>query len=518
MNLAYLIDRAAKWYPDSTAVVDSNGRYSYQEVYNCANQFAHALTRLGHEKGDRVAIICRNCVEYIETDFALYKTGLIRVALNPRLSAAEMTIMINDAEASSLIVSSDYAEIVDRMRPELKTVKHFIIADKSHQGMLGYHKLIENEPTSSSEVELSEDDLALLFYTGGTTGIPKGAMHSHKGVITVTMNLQADAFHVTSNDAILSSGTMAHANGFRTTLAWIKGAKHVLTNGFDPRQILELVQREKVTMLTTVPTTLARLCEYPDLTKYDLSSLRLITYGASPMPVDQLKTALKIFGQRMIQIYGQAEAPITITVLRPEEHMLEGTDEEVKRLASVGRPYSTGKVGVVDESGNQVKPGEVGEIIVQSPHCMSGYWKRPEATLETLRNGWIYTGDLATVDEKEYIYIVDRAKDIIISGGYNVYAREVEEVLYTHPAVREAAVIGVPDKNWGEAVKAIVALRPGVQVTERELIDYCRQNMTSYKKPQSVEFMPELPKSSTDKILKRELKEKYWQGYDKRVH
>jgi acyl-CoA synthetase (AMP-forming)/AMP-acid ligase II len=426
--------------------------------------------------------------------------------------------MINDSECKSLIVSSDYAEIVSQMRPKLTTVKHVIIVDKFHFGMLFYYDLIETEPTDSPQVELDEDDLALLFYTGGTTGTPKGAMHSHKSIITVVLNLQAEAFHLTSKDAILSTGTMAHANGFRTPLAWIEGAKHVVTNGFDIKQILELIQEEKIAMLATVPTTLARLCEYPELDKYDLTSLRLITYGASPMPVEQLKKALQIFGKRLIQLYGQAEAPITICVLRPEEHIPEGTEEEVKRLASVGRAYATGEVKVVNNDGGEVKPGEVGEITIRSPHCMSGYWEKPEATLETLQNGWIYTGDLATVDEKDYIYIVDRAKDIIISGGYNVYAREVEEILYEHPAVLEAAVIGVPDDDWGEAVKAVVALKSGAQATEEELIEHCRKNLTSYKKPKSIEFMPELPKSAVGKILKREIKEKYWQGYDRRVH
>ncbi len=518
MNLAFLIDRAARWYPDSVAVVDNNRNHLFKDVHSRCNQFAHALARLGHKKGDRIAIICRNCVEYVEADFAIYKSGLIRVALNPRLSTAEMTIMINDSESTSLIVSSDYIDMLNRMKPDLKTVKHFIVTDKSVDGMLYYPDLIKNEPTDSPQVDLDENDLALLFYTGGTTGTPKGAMHSHKSLITVVLNLQAEAFNLTAKDAVLSTGTMAHANGFRTPLAWVKGAKHVVTNGFDIQQVLELVQKEKITMVATVPTTLNRLCDYSDLDKYDLSSLRLITYGASPMPVEQLKKALKIFGKRLIQMYGQAEAPVTICVLRPEEHIPDGTEEEVKRLASVGRAYLTGEVKLVDEQDNEVKPGEVGQIIVRSPHCMSGYWQKPEATLETLRNGWIYTGDLARADDKEYIFIVDRAKDIIISGGYNVYAREVEEVLYKHPAVNEAAVIGVPDESWGEAVKAIVALKPGAQATEEELIEHCRKNLTSYKKPKSVEFMAELPKSAVGKILKREIKEKYWKGFDRRVH
>ncbi len=520
MNLAHLIDRGAKWYPDNLAVVDESGRYLVKEVYSRANQLAHALAKLGNKKGDRMAIVCRNCVEYIEADFAIYKSGLIRVALNPRLSPKEILTMLNDSGTRALLISSDHADMVEKIRPELKTVHHIIVIGKPRQGMMEFHELIENEPNDFPVVDLDENDIALLFYTGGTTGIPKGAMHTHKSVITVTMNLMGEAFHLTSKDAFLSAGTLAHANGYRVLPAWLKGARNVLTNGFEPKDVLETIQKEKITIVTTVPTTLQRLCEFPDTDKYDLSSLRLITYGAAPTPLELLKKALTIFGKRLAQIYGQAEAPITVALLRPEEHFPdgEGTEAQVKRLASVGRPYPNVEVRVVNNEGKEVKPGEVGEITVRSPHCMVGYWNRPDATTETLRNGWIYTGDLATVDDRDYIFIVDRAKDIIISGGYNVYAREVEEVLYTHPAVREAAVIGVPDEKWGEAVKAIVALKPSAKTTEKELIDYCKQHMTSYKKPQSIEFMPELPKSAVGKILKREMKEKYWQGYDRRVH
>lgn len=518
MDLAYIIDRASKWFPENIAVVDDRGKYLFKEVFARANQFANALTKMGHRKGDRVAIVSRNCVEYVEADLALYKSGLVRVALNPRISPKEISYIINDAEASCLLVSPDLADLVDQIRQELKTVQHFIITEGPRQGMTSYQELIKRESTHSAKVELKDEDLCQLFYTGGTTGVPKGVELTHKAVIFVSLNLQADAFHLTSRDAILSAATLAHGNGFRTVVAWMKGARHVLLNGFDPKQVLETIEKEGVTILTTVPVTLNRLCEYPNLSQYDLSSLRMITYGAAPMPVEKLKNALRIFGQRLVQLYGQAEAPITITVFPAEDHILEGSESETKRLASAGRAYSTVEVKVVNKEGEVVKPGEIGVIIVRSPHMMSRYWKNLEATKEALKDGWLYTGDMATVDERDYVYIVDRAKDMIISGGYNIYAREVEEVLYSHPAVQEAAVIGVPDDNWGEAVKAIVVLKTGNQATEDQLIDHCRKHLASYKKPKSIEFMSELPKSGIGKILKQSLKEKYWQGYDRRVH
>lgn len=271
-------------------------------------------------------------------------------------------------------------------------------------------------------------------------------------------------------------------------------------------------------MLSTVPTTLIRLCNYPDIDKFNLSSLRLITYGAAPMPTEKLKEALKIFGRRLGQSFGQAESLMAITHLSIEDHVPDGSEREVRKLASAGRPYLTNEVRIVNKEGNDVKIGEAGEVIVKSKINMRGYWRNQKATAEALRDGWVYTGDLGTFDEDGYIYLIDRKKDMIISGGYNIYAREVEDILHIHPAIAEAAVIGIPDDEWGESVKAIVVLKPSMTLSEEEVVQFCKDRLASYKKPKSVDFVSELPKTSIGKISKKDLKAPFWANQKRAVH
>jgi acyl-CoA synthetase (AMP-forming)/AMP-acid ligase II len=358
----------------------------------------------------------------------------------------------------------------------------------------------------------------MLFYTGGTTGVPKGAIHTHDSIMSVLMNLQAEFWRLQKSDVFLSGGSLAHANGFRFMVCFLQGAKFIIPDHFDPKDILETVEREKVTMVSTVPTTLIRLCSYPDIKKYNVESLRMVTYGAAPMPTDKLKDAIKIFGQRLTQSYGQAEALMAISRLPADEHILEGSEKEVGRLASAGWPYSTNEVRIVDPQDKEVKRGEIGEIVVRGKIVMKGYWQKPEATAEALKDGWIHTGDLGTMDEEGYIYLVDRKKDMIISGGYNIYAREVEDVLHSHPAVSEAAVIGVPDESWGEAIKAMVLLKPGQSVSEAELIKFCKERLASFKKPKSIEFVSALPRTAAGKISKKDLRAPYWAGQERAIH
>jgi acyl-CoA synthetase (AMP-forming)/AMP-acid ligase II len=309
-----------------------------------------------------------------------------------------------------------------------------------------------------------------------------------------------------------------HGAGSYVAPVWIRGATHVIVSDFDPEIILEAIEKEKVTVLKTIPTLLIRLIGHPDIKKRDLSSLRTIVYGASPMPTGKLKEAISIFGPILIQTYGQSEAPNTITLLKKEDHIIKGTPQEVARLSSAGRPYSEVEVRIVDEKGNDVPPGVEGEVIVRGDVTMGGYWMDPIKTAETFRDGWIYTGDIGRWDELGYLYLVDRKGEMIISGGLNIYPSEVEQVLNEHKAVLEAAVFGVPDESWGESVKAVVVLKPGFKASEQELIEFCRNSLPGYKKPKSVEFRDTLPKSGAGKILRKALKDEYWKGYDRRIH
>ena len=265
------------------------------------------------------------------------------------------------------------------------------------------------------------------------------------------------------------------------------------------------------------PAMIKRLVTSPEIDKYDLSSIRCINYGGAPIYVEDLKEAVRKMGQIFVQLFGQAECPMTISYLRKEEHLLEGTEEQMKRLTSAGIPRTDVEVKIFDEQDHEIPPGQMGEIVVRGEVMMKGYWRNPKATAETLRGGWVHTGDLGIMDERGYVYILDRAKDMIISGGENIYSREIEDVIVKHPAVHEVAVIGVPDETWGEAVKAIVSLKPGQKATQEEIINFCKEHLASYKKPKSVEFIAEIPKNPYGKVLKRELREKYWVGEARRV-
>jgi long-chain acyl-CoA synthetase len=292
----------------------------------------------------------------------------------------------------------------------------------------------------------------------------------------------------------------------------VRGAKVVILPGFDEKDLLETIQKERITTLYLVPTMIVMLLAYPDLKKYDLSSLKTIRYGASPISPDVLKKAIQVFGNVFIQGYGLTEAGMPMALLKKEDHILDGSEKKLKRLSSVGREVMVAKVRIMDDNGKILPPGEVGEIVIRSHQVMEAYYNKPEASAETLRGGWLHTRDVGYIDEDGYIYLVDRKDDMIVSGGFNVYPKEVENVLYSHPAVLEAAVFGVPDEKWGEAVKAVVSLKAGQKATEEDIIEHCRKHLAGYKKPKSVDFIKELPKSPFGKIWRRKLKEPYWQG------
>ncbi len=353
----------------------------------------------------------------------------------------------------------------------------------------------------------------------GTTGRPKGAMLTHHNLMIMTMNFFADICPLGPEDAVLHAAPLSHGSGLYCLPNVAKGAANVIlaTKSFDPPVVFETIQRRRVTNIFMAPAMIKRLIIHPEMGRYDLSSLRCINYGGAPILVEDLKDAVRKMGQVFVQLFGQAEAPMTISYLRKEEHLLEGTEEQMKRLTSAGIPRTDVEVKIVDDKDNDLPPGQMGEIVLRGEVVMKGYWKNPEASAETLRGGWLHTGDLGIMDDKGYVYILDRAKDMIISGGENIYSREIEDVIVKHPAVLEVAVIGVPDERWGESVKAIVSLKEGKKTTEEEIINFCKEYLASYKKPKSVEFIDAIPKNAYGKVLKRELREKYWKGEARRV-
>ena len=512
--------RAAVWYPERIAMVDigEDTRLTFRELNERVNRLANALSSLGLKKGDRVASLSPNRFQLVEITFACHKIGLIMVPLNARLSMAELVYMLNNSDSSVLILGPEYIAEMEKERSEIKTVKHYISISHPPASMIDYEDILRSASADDPRIEVEMDDIAELRYTSGTTGRLKAAMISYRNKLCLYRKVLLRDSNIHKDSAVCHVAPITHASRAALLPFIMKGARNVLLPGFDIPLLLKTIEKERITHFLSVPTMLNVLMAYSDLKKYDLSSIETIIYAASPMPVEKIKQALKIFGPVLKQGYGLTEASGGITCLSQEDHVIDGDPKKLKRLASAGRPGFENDVRVVNENGEDVKPGEVGEVIERGDDMMLGYWKDPELTAATIRNGWLYTKDMATVDEDGYIYLVDRKGDMIISGGFNVYPSEVEGVLAGHPAVFEAAVIGVPDDKWGESVKAVVVLKEGMAVSEEELINHCKQHLSSYKKPKSVDFVKELPKNPIGKVLKRKIKEKYWEGRGKMIH
>ena len=519
MNLGTYLTRSALWFADRIAIVHEEYRFNFRQLNERVNRLANALLGLGLQKGDRVALLSANRHQLVEADFACYKAGFVRVPLNARLSMPELIHMLNNSESNVLILGPEFIEGIERVRAQIPTVGHTIALSQTPPSMLDYETFIQAASPDEPKAEVGLDDLCSLNYTSGTTGQLKAVMMSHRNRICQARKfLLVPDVNIQKESVMGHVGPITHASGGMILPFIIRGACNLILRTFEIKLLLETIAREEVTHLFTVPTMLNFLMAYPDLKKYNLSSIQMIMYGASPMPVERIKQALEIFGPVLIQGYGQTETTSGFTFLSKDDHLFAGDPKKMRRLASAGLPSPECEVRVVNEKGEDVKPGELGEIIERGDDAMLGYWKDPELTAETLRDGWVYTRDMATVDEDGYIYIVDRKSDMIISGGFNIYPSEVENALHVHPAVFEAAVIAVPDEQWGESVKAVVVLREGMKATEEEIIEHCKKHLASYKKPKSVDFVPELPKNPYGKVLRRKLREKYWVGQERMVH
>ena len=518
MLLGDLIRRNRRYCPDKTAVVFEDRRLSWTELDKRVNRLANALLDLGAGQGDHVAILSKNCNEYLETYFACARSGTICTAINYRLSPRELQYVIDNSEAKIVLVSDEFLDTLEEIRPDLKRAEHFIVIGQAPEGMKSYDEAVEAASPLEPQLELDEDDVVLQMYTSGTTGMPKGAMLTHRNLIT---NATGCSFGMEfqSTDCMLMVAPLYHMAAGMTSLSTIlQGGPIMLHADFNPVAILDDMEGGEVTVTLLIPVMANFLLQIPGIEKRDFSNIRAIVYGASPMPVEVLRKAIEVFKCDFVQGYGQTESSAVLCVLAPEDHIVDGTPEQQRRLGSAGREVFGTEVRVVDEEDNDVEPGTIGEVIGKGANVMKGYWKMPEASADTLRGGWLHTGDLGTMDEDGYVYILDRVKDMIISGGENVYSREVEELLYTHPAVAEAAVIGVPDEQWGETVKAFVVLRDGHESTAKEIIDYCRGKLAGYKRPRSVELIDSLPRNLSGKVLKKVLRKPYWEGRERQVH
>ena len=520
MNIGTLLSKAALNFPSKTAIVQGAGSWTYQEFDARANRLANALGALGVRRGDNVALLMVNGHQMLEAMFATFKMGCGAVPINFRLHPNEFSFIIDHSETKAVICSPRFNESLVGVRDRIPRVRHLVAIEGAEGEQIDCEELISPQSEQFNDVSVGPDDVAWLFYTSGTTGQPKGAMLTHRNLLAMTLGFYADMCPGFGMDEVVFHGApLSHGSGLYALPNVAKAARHVIheSTSFDPRTVLQTIQEHQVTNLFAAPTMIKRLVDCPAIGDFDLSSLKAVIYGGAPMLVEDLLEAMRKLGNCLVQLYGQGESPMTITYLPHEDHVQNGSEKQLKRLSSAGIARTDVEVAIFGPDDRALPAGEMGEIVTRSDLVMKGYWRNPEASAETLRSGWLHTGDVGYMDEDGYLFLMDRSKDMIISGGENIYPREIEEGLIQHPAVREVAVIGVPDPEWGEAIKAVVATVEDQTVTESELIRHCQDHIASYKKPKSVDFVTELPKNNYGKIMKKDLRAGYWKDRERQV-
>ncbi|MCZ7526509.1 MAG: long-chain fatty acid--CoA ligase [Acidimicrobiia bacterium] len=506
MEVPDLLSNSAKRFPDRPAVVEGARSLTFAELHERAGRAAAAFTAAGLRRGDRVAFLAFNELEYLEILVATQRAGLIVVPLNFRLAVPELAFMVGDSAPGLLVHGPGLREQAEALG----------VGRTWHLGSDGagdaYEDALDAAPTPVDPPRLDHADAAAILYTSGTTGRPKGAVLSN-GAVWARCTMFGLEVGMTPGDVFVQPLPMFHMAANMSQAFAYTGGTNVMVKAFDPALVVGELARHRATHVLLVPTMINLLCEEPTLAGADLSALRMVLYGASPIPPEVLRRAIAALRCDFLQFFGMTETAGS-SLLRPADHDPDGHPEW---LPSAGTDSLSFETRVVDPDDRPLPPGEVGEIVCRGPSVMDGYWNAPEATMEALRGGWMHTGDLGYRSADGYLYVTDRLKDMIVSGGENVYPREVEDALYEHPAVLEAAVIGVPHERWGEAVHALVVPRAGEAPNPEELIAHCRVRLAGYKVPKSVELVDELPKNPTGKILKRLVREPYWEGHERRV-
>lgn len=506
MTLDLIARRNGLRFPHQPALVTNGRSCTWRELDRRVDRVANALRARGLVRGELVAILLANCPEWIELYLGIARAGLVAVPVNYRLTGGELAQILGHAGPSLLVVGADFADRARELEPLLPALKRrWLVGEGTLAGAEAYDEVLRGATAEAVDSPANETDTFAIFFTSGTTGLPKGAMVSHR-------NLTANAFNQfvadgsLGQDINLVATPLYHMGAvFMSVTYMMLGCTQVILEHFDPAAWLDAVQRHKASVALLVPTMINAVLNHADLAACDLSSLRLVFYGGGPMPPAVLRRALERLRCGFTQGYGLTET-LEATFLVASDHVLDGSPQQERRLASAGREAVDAEVRVVDAQGVDVDTNEIGEILVRSRSVIAGYWHMPDETAASIRDGWFHTGDLGYLDEDRYLFVVDRVKDMVVSGGVNIYTKEVESVLYNHPAVMEAAVVGLPDEAWGEVVTAAIVLRPGMSASAGELVEHCRQSLASYKKPRVVAFLDELPRNPSGKILKRELR------------
>ena len=490
---------------------------TYGDFNRHANRVANGLRTTGVRRGGRVGYLGKNSDLFFQVVFGCAKAGVVLVGVNWRLTAPEVAYILNDAGVEVLFVAREFWELASTVRPAVPTLRALVSVDEGHPEWPDFQHWRDQHPEADPHVPVATEDVAVQMYTSGTTGHPKGVLLAHRSFFAMLRTPRNDDMEFerwTEHDVSLVAMPNYHIGGVGWGIAGLRaGARSIVLKEFDAAQVLAAIQQHHISKLFLVPTAMRLVLEQPQARQTNYDSLRFISYGASPIPLDLLREAIEVFQCGFVQLYGMTETTGGATYLPPQDHDVRGNE----RMRSAGKPFPGVSIKILDVDGSILPPRVMGEICIRSPANMVGYWNLPDVTARTLVDGWVHTGDAGYLDEDGYVYVLDRARDLILSGGENISPAEVESAIFGHPAVADVAVIGVPDERWGEAVKAMVVLKPGESTTAEDIIAFARQRIAGYKLPKSVDFIGELPRNPSGKVLKRVLRKPYWEGRDRKI-
>jgi acyl-CoA synthetase (AMP-forming)/AMP-acid ligase II len=517
MAVIDLFDRGFGISPDGVYLVGEGFSATYLETRARTCRIANQLIARGFPPESKGAVLAPNDPVAWLCTLGLWRAGMAWVPLNPRGTGEDFLHAMNRFDAEILFFHSSFEAVVSELRGQLEGVREIVCIDRDLEQSPGLETWLEGAAETDPGVCPAPHQVCMIQPTGGTTGKPKGVMLTHRNLLTFCAHLMIGTPYQDFLPVNLAAAPMTHTSGALSLATAARGGTLVIMSRPDPALLPDMIERHRITEFFLPPTVIYRLLELPGIEKRDFSSLRYFIYGAAPMSTEKLRRAIEIFGPVMTQFYGQSEAPATIAHLPPAEHLEAGRPANDERLSACGRPMPLVQVAILDDQGQPVPDGEAGEICVRGDLVMKGYYRDEEKTAETIVDGWLHTGDIGRLDAAGYLHITDRKKDMIISGGFNVFPSEVEQVIWSHPAVQDCAVIGVPDPDWGEAVKAVIECKPGESVTGEEIVQLCKQRLGSVRAPKSIDFVEALPRSAAGKVLKRSLRDRYWEGHARQI-